>query len=255
MDEVTRIIALPKRCILREEDVTEPENLLGQKKTLHAPGREHSEGKLITGASQDLRRMARGLGMAAEETRAAGRGAAGQDDCSRKTCGTRRAGRGAVQGPAPRELPHADPGHAAPVPAPSQQPLLPWINLRDGSVQTRGVRGVLGSTAAAALPGWSLCGAVPRFPYLQTGRSDVRYPGKALRQPCLQKCPSYRSSNPPFPCRGKLLCVLFSGIKLLEAEGDAGSAPLAEPARGCSSPVGFQPLFSPQPCDRYLKRS
>lgn len=46
-----------------------PENLLGQKNTSHAPGRERSEGKLIGRWCQDLRTIdGSSGGLAGEET-------------------------------------------------------------------------------------------------------------------------------------------------------------------------------------------
>lgn len=68
MDEVTGIIALPKRRILLEEAVTKAENLLRQK----VDCMPLAEGKLSSRVCQDLQNSALGLqGTAGEETPAA----------------------------------------------------------------------------------------------------------------------------------------------------------------------------------------
>lgn len=59
-------------------------------------------------------------------------------------------------------------------------------------------------------------------------------PAKHPAELCLQKCPSYHSSNPPFPRQGKLGDVSSCGIKLLPPERDAGSALLSPRAGWCS---------------------
>lgn len=102
--------------------------------------------------------------------------------------------------------------------------------------------------------------AVPQFPHLRTAAAMLPHPHQALRDP-FTKPAHYPSSNPPFPCQGKLQRVLSSRRKLLQpgrwglGSAQLGSAQLGSPGVPSPPHAALSWFFSPQPRDRYLKRS
>lgn len=220
-----------------------PPNLPGRTKktTSHGPGRERSEGKFNPGECQEL------AGAWQEKRRDAARGGSG-DNCCRKVCGTWRGGRGAVQGPAlPRARAGCAPG-ALPVGARCQglswgkEPRSPQILLPSSQFKPRcalrdGSRSSLDERT------------VPQFPRLQAAM--LRHPPQTSRDANPAHHPS---SNPPFPCQRELQRVL-SSRKNCSRQGDAGSARLDSPGVPSPPHAALSWFLSPQPRDRYLKRS
>lgn len=100
----------------------------------------------------------------------------------------------------------ACPPASFPPPAPSP-PVKTFVSAAPGQVSAD----AWGCTGCWAVPLQVHCldetSAAPclSFPTCKTAGAMLCYSWKALGEPCLQKCHSYRSSNPPFPCQGKLM--------------------------------------------------
>lgn len=261
-----------------------PANLLGRKNTSHAPGRECSEGKLIPGACQELPGAPAAAGAWQEKRRrqpGCGAGGAG-DNCSRKVCGTWRGGRGAVQGPA---LPRARAGCApGALPAAIRSRALPGPFLGGAATLSRDLLlGLLAQILLSQLKphsgrsGMDHAGAWGVFGYRFSGRTlwstpCLSFPTCEQQQRCsltltkhsrdpFTKPAHHPASNPPFPCQGELQRVLSSHRKLLQpgrcglSSAQLGSAQLSSPGVPSPPHAALSWFFSPQPRDRYLKRS